>query len=81
MQNHKGRKIGTLVKDTAIHLQDFNFEQEDLILFGSEKEGLPSEVIELLDASIYIPAIGYTNCLNVAVSFGIVMQQAILSLE
>lgn len=77
LQTHQGRKIGTLVNEEAVHLNDFTFKSDDLILFGSEKEGLPDIVIQLLDEAVYIPAIGKTNCLNVAVTFGIVVNQAV----
>lgn len=73
---HKGRIVGTLVNDSAVHLTDFAFDEGDLILFGSEKEGLPVDIQALLDERIYIPAKGHTNCLNVAVTFGIVVQAA-----
>ena len=80
LQAYQGRKVGTLVDEQAVHLSQFIWEPNDLIIFGSEKEGLPPEVVELLDARVYIPAIGQTNCLNVAVSFGIVVQNAIQQL-
>lgn len=79
LQQYPGRKVGTLVDDQAQHLNTFQWQSEDLIIFGSEKDGLPPEIIELLDASVYIPQVGHTNCLNVAVSFGIFVQQAIRS--
>lgn len=77
LTQHNGRLIGTLVNEEAQHLNDFHFQADDLILFGSEKEGLPQEVIAKLDAAVYIPAIGQTNCLNVAVSFGVVVEKAV----
>jgi len=76
LQNHKGRKIGTLVNEQAKHLGDFKFAPTDLIIFGSEKEGLDKEAISLLDSAVYIPSLGKTNCLNVAVSFGVVVNKA-----
>jgi len=77
---YEGRKIATLVDEKAKHLNDFQFEVADLLIFGSEKEGLSSEVLPLMDKSIYIPAIGHTPCLNVAVTFGIVLHQALKTL-
>lgn len=77
LQAHPGRKVGTLVDEQAEHLNDFHWLSNDLIIFGSEKDGLPPAIVDLLDARVYIPAIGHTNCLNVAVSFGIFVQQAI----
>lgn len=80
LQNYQGRKIATLVDENAVMLNDFQFEKNDLILFGSEKEGLDAEAIEIMDAAVYIPSLGETPCLNVAVTFGIVMHQALRSL-
>lgn len=79
--NYEGRKVATLVEETAEHLNSFQFESTDLLIFGSEKEGLPSETLPLIDQSVYIPAIGHTPCLNVAVTFGIVLHQALKTLK
>ncbi|MGH1338207.1 MAG: TrmH family RNA methyltransferase [Aureispira sp.] len=80
LTNYKGRKIATLVDETAGTLNDFSFEADDLLLFGSEKTGLPEAILPLIDHAVYIPAIGHTPCLNVAVTFGIVLHQALRSL-
>ena len=81
LQQYPGRKVGTLVDEQAVHLNAFTWNTEDLILFGSEKDGLPEEVLALLDATVYIPALGHTDCLNVAVSFGIVVEKAVSQLR
>jgi tRNA G18 (ribose-2'-O)-methylase SpoU len=80
LKNYEGRKVATLVNESANELNDFQFQDNDLILFGSEKEGLDKDAEDLMDAAVYIPAIGHTPCLNVAVTFGIVMHQALKSL-
>jgi tRNA G18 (ribose-2'-O)-methylase SpoU len=80
LRRYAGRKIATLVDPSAQLLNDFQFEDEDLLLLGSEKAGLPEEILPLLDHSVYIPALGHTPCLNVAVTFGIVLHQALRSL-
>lgn len=80
LQHYEGRKVATLVDATAQNLQDFAFEANDLLLFGSEKAGLPDAILPLIDYSVYIPAVGHTPCLNVAVTFGIVLHQALHSL-
>lgn len=80
LEQYEGRKVATLVNEQAQHLQDFAFEQEDLLLFGSEKAGLPADILPLIDQGVYIPAVGHTPCLNVAVTFGIVLHQALHSL-
>lgn len=79
LTQYQGRKVATLIDEQAQHLNDFAFEQEDLLIFGPEKEGLPTDVLPLVDERIYIPAIGHTPCLNVAVTFGIVLHQALRS--
>lgn len=74
----RGRRLlGTLADAEAQPLDKFRFCPDDVVLFGNEREGLPPSVIELLDAGITIPGRGQTSCLNVAVSFGIVLQQAL----
>jgi tRNA G18 (ribose-2'-O)-methylase SpoU len=80
LTNYEGRKIATLVDTTAQNLQDFAFEANDLLLFGSEKAGLPEAILPLIDHRVYIPAVGHTPCLNVAVTFGIVLHQALHSI-
>lgn len=81
LKEYNGRKIATLVDEKAEHLNNFQFEKEDLLIFGSEKEGLPADILPLIDHSVYIPALGNTPCLNVAVTFGIVLHQALKSVE
>lgn len=81
LKEYEGRKIATLVDEKAEHLNNFQFEKEDLLIFGSEKEGLPADILPLIDHSVYIPALGHTPCLNVAVTFGIVLHQALKSVE
>ncbi len=80
LKNYKGRKIATLVNEESTELNQFKFQENDLILFGSEKEGLEQDAIEIMDASVYIPAIGHTPCLNVAVTFGVIVHQALRAL-
>jgi len=81
LKNYKGRKIATLVNKEASSLSDFMFLEDDLLIMGSEKEGLPKEIETLCEQAIYIPQSGHTNCLNVSVTFGIVMQQAISQIK
>ena len=80
LTEHPGRKVGTIINDAAVHLNEMTWQQEDLILFGSEKEGLPTAVVNQLDAAVYVPGRGHTNCLNVAVTFGIVVEKAVQAL-
>lgn len=77
LQNYPGRKVATLVNETATAINKFSFETDDLIIMGSEKEGLPKEIEKICNEAVYITQKGVTNCLNVSVSFGIVLHQAL----
>lgn len=81
LKNYSGRKIATCLDPKANYLDEFQFKENDLIIMGPEKEGLPTELLSLVDYATYIPAIGNTSCLNVAVTFGIVLHQAFQSLS
>lgn len=81
LATYPGRKVATLLDESAAHLSDFAFQPDDLILFGPEREGLPPSTLDHLDARVYIPAMGHTPCLNVAVTFGIVLNAAVQQLS
>lgn len=74
---YPGRKVATEVNPEAIHLQHFTFAENDLLIMGSEKEGLPTDLLHLCEHCVYIPAIGKTPCLNVSVSMGILLYAAL----
>lgn len=77
LEGYEGRKVATLVDEKAQHLSQFVFQKNDLIIFGSERDGLDTEVLPLIDKGVYLPSLGHTSCLNVAVTFGIVVNQAV----
>lgn len=72
-----GRKVATLVDPSAQPVYDFDFQENDLLIFGNEREGLPKSLDDLFDERIYIPQRGVTDCINVAVSFGVVLDRAL----
>lgn len=76
LEEYSGRKLATYVNTAATHLNDFKFLENDLLIMGSEKEGLPKEIIDVCDESLYIPALGHTDCLNVSVSLGVFLYAA-----
>jgi len=67
------RKIATLLDKSASPLHSFHFQKDDMVIFGNERDGIPDYLLEHIDLSVYLPQIGVTNCLNVAVTFGIVI--------
>ncbi|XP_075723555.1 tRNA (guanosine(18)-2'-O)-methyltransferase TARBP1 [Rhipicephalus microplus] len=54
-------------------LHQFNFPEKTLLLLGNEKEGLPVELIQLLDVCVEIPQHGVIRSLNVHVSGAILV--------
>ncbi|XP_064483769.1 probable methyltransferase TARBP1 isoform X2 [Ornithodoros turicata] len=52
----------------SLPLQQYRFPKKSLLLLGNEKEGLPVELIQLLDVCVEIPQQGVVRSLNVHVS-------------
>ncbi|KAL2083029.1 hypothetical protein ACEWY4_020802 [Coilia grayii] len=49
-------------------LQEYSFPQKTLLLLGNEREGIPANLLQLLDVCVEIPQQGVTRSLNVHVS-------------
>lgn len=49
-----GRWVGFSVRGNCSHFK-FQFRPDDWLLFGSETAGLPTEIIDRCDATVYIP--------------------------
>ncbi|KAG5266487.1 hypothetical protein AALO_G00232640 [Alosa alosa] len=49
-------------------LQDYRFPEKSLLLLGNEREGIPANLLQLLDVCVEIPQRGITRSLNVHVS-------------
>ena len=73
LQSYEGRTVATVAGAEARPLTEFRFRPTDLLVFGSESQGLPAEVVASCTAPITIPARGETRSLNLAVAFGIAL--------
>ena len=76
----RDRPAGRLVLFTtkgAAPLDDFAFEPDDVLLFGSEPTGAPGHVHEAADARVVIPLKPGARSLNLSVSAGIALWEAI----
>ncbi|XP_035982429.1 LOW QUALITY PROTEIN: probable methyltransferase TARBP1 [Fundulus heteroclitus] len=49
-------------------LQDFKFPEKTLLLLGNEREGIPANLLQMLDVCVEIPQQGIIRSLNVHVS-------------
>lgn len=59
----------------STQLPAFTFPTKTVLVLGREKEGIPPEVIALLDATVEIPQLGVIRSLNVHVSGAIAMYE------
>jgi len=68
------KRLITTCPRATMHYNDFQYQENDYILFGCESRGLPASVMALAPASIKIPMI-QGRSLNLSVSVGIVMAE------
>ena len=70
----KGYKIiGIEQTSESIKLNEFQFPEKSVIFLGNEKEGIPVELIQLLDCCVEIPQHGIIRSLNVHVTGAIII--------
>ena len=75
-QTEGRRLILMTTKGTDIY-SDFSFKQTDIIIFGRESAGAPEYVHRAADAELLIPVKKELRSLNIAVSAGIAMAEAV----
>ena len=56
-------------------LPSYKFPSKTVLVLGKEKEGIPPEIIAMLDATVEIPQLGVIRSLNVHVSGAIAMYE------
>ncbi|XP_061172743.1 probable methyltransferase TARBP1 [Saccostrea echinata] len=65
--------VGVEQTANSVSLNDFKFPAKTLLLLGNEKEGIPADLISLLDVCVEIPQQGVIRSLNVHVSGAILV--------
>ena len=65
--------IGIEQTSESQKLNEFKFPTKSLIFLGNEKEGIPVDLIQLLDVCVEIPQSGLIRSLNVHVTGAIVV--------
>ena len=63
--------VGLEQTATSVPLHTFSFPSKTVVLLGVEKEGIPPEIIPMLDVCVEIPQFGLIRSLNVHVSAAI----------
>lgn len=73
----KGLKIAaTCLRDDSLPYTALDYTQSMAIVFGNEAEGISEEALALSDYKIRIPMIGMVQSLNLSVSVGIILYEA-----
>jgi len=73
----KGFKIAaTHLSNESISYQAVDYTEPTAIIFGNESEGISSEALDFADYLIKIPMIGMVHSLNLSVSVGIILYEA-----
>jgi len=74
-------RLVLLTTQGAERLDEFRFQPGDRLLFGRESAGVPPDVHQAADARVIIPMVPAMRSINVAVSVGIVMAEALRQLD
>lgn len=73
----KGFKVAvTHLDKDAVSYTDLDYTQPLALVFGSESEGVSRETLELADLRVRIPMLGMVQSLNLSVSVGVILYEA-----
>lgn len=73
--------IATHLGPDSISFRDINYTLPTVLLFGSEAEGVTAEALVWADKKIKIPMLGMVQSLNLSVSVGIILYEALRQRE
>lgn len=67
--------LGLEQTSEAVPLPDYKFEKKTIMLLGGEREGIPPDLLNLLDHALVIPQLGVIRSLNAHVSASIALYE------
>jgi tRNA (guanosine-2'-O-)-methyltransferase len=71
---HGSHLVGVELVDEAIRLADLPAaDRRTVMILGHESDGIPADVLSMLDCAVEIPMIGTGHSLNVAVAGSLVL--------
>ena len=76
-----GRRIVLMSSHAAIRLPQVTFQKDDVLLMGSESAGVPDDVRDGVALRVRIPMAPGFRSLNIAVSTGIALSEALRQTE
>jgi len=71
------RRLVLLTTKAAQPYVDFSFDTDDILLMGRESSGVPDAVHNLADARLTVPMVDGVRSINVAVTTGMVLGEAL----
>jgi tRNA (guanosine-2'-O-)-methyltransferase len=75
------RIIATTPHKNGVNLENLPIHGKMAIVFGSEKEGLSEEAMNLANEFMFVPMYGFTESLNISVTVAIVMHYLSLKIR
>ena len=76
-QNRPTGRLVLLTTKADQHLWDFKFEPTDTLVMGRESAGVPEDVHNACDAHVKLPMFGAARSLNVAMTAGMAVSEAL----
>lgn len=73
LQKAGAKVVAVEQSPTSTMLGDFIVPENIAYIFGSETEGIPAEVLSIVDEVLELPMLGSKESLNVSVTVGIVL--------
>lgn len=73
----RGKRMVLLTTKGATDIRDFEFQENDVLLFGRESAGVPDDVHDAADARVVIPMIEGERSMNIAISCGMAAFEAL----
>jgi len=76
LQANQGKRLVLLTTKASVPYTDFNFQKDDILLFGRESAGVPDNVHNTVNARIRIPMKPDERSLNLALSCAMATTEA-----
>ena len=73
----EGRRLVLLTTKAAVPYTDFQFQADDVLLLGSESQGVPDTVHAAANARVTVPMAPGARSLNVAIAAAMVLGEAL----
>ena len=77
LNKNKKKRIILMTTKAKKHYHKFKFKKDDILLFGRESAGVPSELHKTIKDKVKIPLNKKTRSLNVAMSVAIISAEAL----